>query len=330
MFNEQHKKESPILGMLGLGGGIARAGGGGGPVEISGALFAMFGGGGSGGAWVGGGGGGGGYVEETVTLETKVAYPFTIGAAGATPDPGPSATNANVGNPGGNTTFSIPPSSQTYYAYGGGGGGANGVTLGRPGGAGGGGFNPSAPPPGAGLGNRVGGPTNSTTLADGSPPQPQPLSRVQGYDGGAGSAGDGMVAGGGGAGGAGSGATFAGGGPGGAAITLTNFGPLNGTYGGGGGGAATHGLPGGTGAGDAGNGVMTNETAKNAGGRANGGGGVREGGYVGGSATAGILLFRVPDAFTVSLSNPSGSNQAVTGGYRYISLTNPGTITFNG
>ena len=26
MFNEQHKKESPILGLLGLGGGIARAG----------------------------------------------------------------------------------------------------------------------------------------------------------------------------------------------------------------------------------------------------------------------------------------------------------------
>ena len=24
MFNEQHKKESPILGLLGLGGGIAR------------------------------------------------------------------------------------------------------------------------------------------------------------------------------------------------------------------------------------------------------------------------------------------------------------------
>ena len=26
MFNEQQKKESPILGMLGMGGGIARAG----------------------------------------------------------------------------------------------------------------------------------------------------------------------------------------------------------------------------------------------------------------------------------------------------------------
>ena len=34
MFNEQHKKESPILGMLGLGGGIARAGGGSGPKGI--------------------------------------------------------------------------------------------------------------------------------------------------------------------------------------------------------------------------------------------------------------------------------------------------------
>ena len=28
MFNEQHKKESPILGMLGMGGGIAKPRGG--------------------------------------------------------------------------------------------------------------------------------------------------------------------------------------------------------------------------------------------------------------------------------------------------------------
>ena len=34
MFNEQHKKESPILGLLGLGGGIARGGGSG--VEVTG------------------------------------------------------------------------------------------------------------------------------------------------------------------------------------------------------------------------------------------------------------------------------------------------------
>ena len=27
MFNEQHKKERPVLGLLGMGGGIARGGG---------------------------------------------------------------------------------------------------------------------------------------------------------------------------------------------------------------------------------------------------------------------------------------------------------------
>ena len=34
MFNEQHKKERPVLGLLGMGGGIAR-GGGAAPVPIS-------------------------------------------------------------------------------------------------------------------------------------------------------------------------------------------------------------------------------------------------------------------------------------------------------
>ena len=37
MFNEKHKKEMPFLGILGLGGGIARAGGGGSsPISASG------------------------------------------------------------------------------------------------------------------------------------------------------------------------------------------------------------------------------------------------------------------------------------------------------
>ena len=312
--------------LLGLGAGPS------GPSEVS-ATLAMFGGGGSGGGWLGAGGGGGGYLEINKTLQIDLAYPFQIGAAGATPAPGPTPPGANRGNPGGNTTFELlNPSGtpQTYTAYGGGGGGAIAPTVvsnrrGRPGGSGGGGFDPSSPP-GAGLGNRVGGPPDSTTVANTPPANPEPVN-VQGYDGGNGAFGDGMAPGGGGAGGAGSNASNSKGGDGGAAVTTTNFGPYNGTYGGGGGGAATHGKPGGTGAGDAGDGVMTNQSAKNAGGRANGGGGVREGGHPGGTGTAGIALFRVPDAFDTTITN-GGSSQVVTGGYRYVKLTSPGTIKF--
>ena len=47
---------------------------------------------------------------------------------------------------------------------------------------------------------------------------------------------------------------------------------------------------------------MTNETAKNASGYANGGGGVREAGHPGGAATAGIFVLRVPDAVTITNS----------------------------
>ena len=43
--------------------------------------------------------------------------------------------------------------------------------------------------------------------------------------------------------------------------------------------------------------------------------------------TAGLILIRVPDAFNTTITN-GGSNQVVTGGYRYIRLTSPGTIKF--
>ena len=322
---EKHKKEAPLLGLQGLGGGHGFLAGGGGIVSDGTMTFAMFGGGGSGGGWGGGGGGGGGYVEEDEGFSKSTPYAFTIGAAGATPGPGPSTPELNhKGNDGGNTT--LVTNSGTFTAYGGGGGnsvpqGING--LGGPGGSGGGGYNPSSPP-GGGLGNAV---TGTTNPAQASPPQPKVLSRVQGYPGGDGAAGDGMFSGGGGANGAGSNASPSQGGNGGGAVTTTNFGPHNGTYGGGGGGAATHGKPGGTGGGSAGDGVMTNETAKNASGYANGGGGTREAGHPGGAATAGLILIRVPDAFDTSITN-GGANQVVTGGYRYIRLTAPGTITF--
>ena len=212
---EKHKKESPILSMLGVGGGIGSKLVGSAGAAVAGTLkFALFGGGGSGGAWLGMGGGGGGYVEEDEDFSKDVAYPFSVGAAGATPAAGPSPPGANRGNPGGNTTFTT--NSGVFTAYGGGGGNSvpqplNG--LGNPGGSGGGGYNPSPPPSGGGLGNAV---TGTTNPAQASPPQPKVLSRVQGYPGGSGTAGDGMMSGGGGANGAG----------------LDGTGPNNGTAGG--------------------------------------------------------------------------------------------------
>jgi hypothetical protein len=71
---------------------------------------------------------------------------------------------------------------------------------------------------------------------------------------------------------------------------------------------------------------MTNQTAKNATGYGNGGGGVREAGYTGGSATAGIFVLRVPDAVTIT--SPGGSTSSA-GGYKYLQRTSPGTVTFS-
>jgi hypothetical protein len=111
-------------------------------------------------------------------------------------------------------------------------------------------------------------------------------------------------------------------------VTLSNFGPAhNGIYGGGGGGAATGGIPGGTGGGNAGDGVMTSQTAKNATGYANGGGGVREAGHAGGSATAGIFILRVPDAYTIT--SPGGTITNPGDGYKYLQRTSSGSVTIN-
>ena len=285
-------------------------------------LFAMFGGGGSGAGWVGGGGGGGGYVEESIPIETGVTYTVSIGAAGNTPGPGPPAGNG-LGNDGGNTTFVTP--GGTFTAYGGGGGGGNGqadssVGPGRPGGSGGGMGAGSYSPATVGLGNKV---TGSTNPAQASPPQPQTLSRVQGYDGGAKSGDSG-----GGGGGAGSvGADSPGsGGDGGSAVTLSNFGPFNGTYGGGGGGCPASSGAGGTGGGNAGDGVSTNQTAKNATGYANGGGGVREAGHPGGAATAGIFVLRVPTSYNITSPGGSTSNDS---DYKYLQRTSPGNVSIS-
>ena len=294
------------------------------PPAITPWTFAMFGGGGSGGAWVGGGGAGGGYVSETLDDIIKdTAFPFTIGAAGATPSSSVPPAGNGRGNSGGNSTFGGPWG--TYTAYGGGGGGGNGqastpVGPGIPGGSGGGAGGGSYNPKFGGVGDRQTGTNNSADTGQGSPytgPQGNTGGLSQGDSGG----------GGGGAGGAGGNGDGSNGGSGGSAVTTTDFGPLNGTFGGGGGGCLHGGGNAGAGGGNAGDGVNTNDSSKNATGYANGGGGVREAGYAGGAATGGIMLIRVPDAYDTTIVN-GGAHQVVNGGYRYIRLTAPGTITF--
>ena len=286
--------------------------------------FAMFGGGGSGAGWVGGGGGGGGYIEEEITnLVIGDTYTVTIGAGGAAPGPAPPGPDAD-GNPGGDTTFATP--GGTFTAYGGGGGGGNNL-AGQPGGSGGGSGGTSVAT--VGYGNRVRG--SSSNPAQASPPQPQTLSQVQGYDGGTygPQPGGESTGGGGGAGGAGTDGSSSGAGNGGAGITVSNYGPYNGTFGAGGGGSQTGSFPadyGNGGSPEAGHGTNSNNAEKNASGYANGGGGVREAGYAGGSATAGIFLLRTPDAVTISLSS---GTQTSGGGYKYVRMTGDGTITFS-
>jgi hypothetical protein len=142
MFNEFNKKESPILGMLGMGGGIARAGGDS-AIEASGGTTTTFGsykahifelgtsdnfvvtagsgnidllvvgGGGAGcggGSGKSGGGGAGAVIHETGFSVSPGTYPITVGAGGA--------PAGRPGTDGGNSSF-----SSTHIARGGGGGG---------------------------------------------------------------------------------------------------------------------------------------------------------------------------------------------------------------
>ena len=116
MFNEQHKKEMPLLGLLGLGGGIARAGGGGGSASATGGNIAdalapgngykyhtfgspgsfisnspgtvdilAVGGGGAGGGF--GGGGAGAVVYLTNYSLSSGTYNITVGNGGVFTSP---------------------------------------------------------------------------------------------------------------------------------------------------------------------------------------------------------------------------------------------------
>ena len=175
MFNEKHKKEMPLLGLLGMGGGIARAGGGA-IVGASGA-FAAWGGGGGGGQ-EGSYGGGGGAVVGSLTLAAG-DYTFIVGSKGCSfdsPTSGFGGAPERQGNGGGGggfsgifagnlTPFSFlgggpnpdpSPNRDTAHAaaimLSGGGGAAGQEPASAVGGGGGGGTNGDAGDPGQGGG----------------------------------------------------------------------------------------------------------------------------------------------------------------------------------
>ena len=180
IFSNFFKKEAPLLGLQGSGGGLGfLAGGGGGPVQVTGgtqttigsylfiefengmpgtftvdsgeteeAVILIAGGGGAGGCQVGGGGGGGGLVFRNDATLTPGTYTYSVGAGGAAVAYPPAFT----GNPGGNTTLTFPGNhpygNVTNTALGGGGGGGHGRAAASGGSGGGGGAPPTNGAPG--------------------------------------------------------------------------------------------------------------------------------------------------------------------------------------
>ena len=256
-------------------------------------LVVAGGGGGGGGNHFGGGGGAGGFLTGTGLSISSQAYTITVGAAGV------KGITTGPGGNGGNSVFS------TITSTGGGGGGVYAYTPGYAGGSGGGGG---------------GTDTSQSQLVGGT----RTASPVQGNDGG-----DGLnngptysAGGGGGAGAVGvaGSASSPYGGDGGAGLNIVmglsatnsttllanaSAGVVSGSYrylaGGGGGGEwwSSTGEPGGIG-GIGGGGNAHNSTgysptagATNTG---SGGGGSAGGSGVSGSASAGVVILRVPDA----------------------------------
>ena len=226
--NSWFKKEKPMLGWTGLGGGgtnfilgggAATASGGTivdngsrvwhvmlddedfvAPKDLTSVEILLLGGGGGGGggnsnnANTGGGGGSGGYLHVSAFTLTAATYPVTIGDGGG---PGTSTGNGGFnGGTGGNTQFPHPYGN--LIGYGGGGGGANNTGSGQPGGSGGGGagaYDGASTPV-------AGGPKTQPGYPTGSWPGPITLTKGGG-NGGAGTGGTaaGASGGGGGAGG---------------------------------------------------------------------------------------------------------------------------------
>ena len=231
MLDKFFKKESPLLGLLGLGGGIARGSAAG--FESSGgtkivvgadvihvftspdtltfndlytdAKIILVAGGGAGGYhransagqghYATGGGGAGGVYVETGSTFSAGSYAISIGAGGANQTSDPVSSPNGVGANGSDST------ALGKRAYGGGGGG-NAPETGNPGGSGGGCGSTGSPGSG-GVGDRQAGnrPPNTPPGAIPTPLQPQGFPGGQGYD--AGPAPERFAGGGGGAGGAG-------------------------------------------------------------------------------------------------------------------------------
>ena len=232
MLDKFSKKESPILGILGLGGGIARAAGGADPIDASGGsktfsgsytihtfsyptsdnfvvnsgegecdilVIAGGGAGGSGGVagWYGGGGGAGGYAYATGYSVAPGTYPISVGNGG-------SGNAGTRGSSGANSFFNLSGGSANSIFCQGGGGGGDGQYPG---------ISPDAPGYDGGNGGGSGSHLDSSSSTPGGsavqPAQNPGFSNgtleQYGYAGGneAGGTGDGRGGGGGGAGAAG-------------------------------------------------------------------------------------------------------------------------------
>ena len=334
MFN-WHKKESPILSMLGMGGGIGSKliGGAGGPITATGGdttlditgykvhIFTTVGpatfqvdsgvgdveylvvaGGGSGSAQYGGGGGAGG-LRTNLSGHPKAGNPFPV-------SPGPYSVVV-----GGGGQYATPPAMPgvagansvfgSITATGGGGGGAPGqepnpwgsTTNGGPGGSGGGGAGRT----GTNAPNMTGGAGNAGGF---------PAPTREGFDGGDGvQPGNRAGGGGGGAGAAGQDGTDTDAGDGGIGVQVLiagnpspigTTGPVagNGWFagGGGGGGYNVNAGSGGSGGGGAGRSSPTEGVAGTTNTGGGGGGGFHPGATEGGDGGSGIVVVRYATA----------------------------------
>ena len=163
--NSWFKKERPLLGLLGSGGGVA-GGAAGGP-KISMRVMIIGSGGGGGEGQGGGGGGAGGVRTSTIEIETGVEHSFYVGKAGSIMpgNPPTEPTINNRGMPGENSWFSDPTIGA---GYGGGGGGQS--PDGPTGGFGG---------DGGGIGGNAGGGGNFSYTTAGTPGGASPTSHPE-------------------------------------------------------------------------------------------------------------------------------------------------------
>ena len=262
-------------------------------------IVAGGGGGGDSYGLIGGGGGGaGGYVTNyggtKLSLSTATNYTVTIGAGG-------SSAYSTRGVSGNNSVFS------DLTAYGGGGGGGGADTAGLSGGCGGG----SKMAAGVGTGSQGGnGGTGDNTNVCGG-----------GGGGGASAAGGNATS------------TLAGGGGNGTSCSITGSSVAY-AGGGGGGNGWTTGASGGSGGGGAG--ALYSPAANAVAGTANrgggGGGGCNNGGTpIGAYGGSGVIILKIPSAYTASFSGPTcGAADTSVSGYKIYTVTEgTGTVSIS-